>query len=129
MKLIKSIVSLWNKWFDTKPVEPVQQYPLPREFRKLSGFTYVTVLCEWVSVKFPLEHVIILTNINVEAKNIHFWAKVPKTDAIEFTNDVVVLRCTDTSEMWTLITNIGEDFADAYGFCAGKLTMTNKERE
>ncbi len=126
MKFILQLKSLWLKWFGSK--EDTQTTPeLPKEFRKLSGFPYIEIISEWVKVKFPFQHVIILTNINVQVKTIKFWAKVPTSQVMEFLNDVVVMRCKDQTSMEELVTNIGFDFAEAYGYSGGKLILTNKE--
>lgn len=97
------------------------------KYRKLRGLEYSDIVSQWVYLKFPFEHIIILSNINVEAKNIEFWAKVPKTEAIHFLKDIVLLRCKDISEMNRLINNIAPEFADAHGYSAGILITTNGE--
>jgi hypothetical protein len=95
--------------------------------KKLSGFYYHDIFSEWVIQKFKFEHVIILTNINVEAKNIQFWAKVPQTHATEFLKDIVLLKCKDRTELERLVQNMGVDFAEAYGYSAGVCVITNKD--
>jgi hypothetical protein len=94
---------------------------------KLFGFDYPEILSQWIAFKYPREHIIVLLNINVQAKNIQFWAKVPQTDMKYFLQDTVILRCKDKSEVIRLVENIPPDFADAYGYSAGSLFTYNKE--
>jgi hypothetical protein len=94
---------------------------------KLSGYDYLDILSFWVNKVYPYSHVILLTNINVEAKNIQFWAKVPTYQSPLFLKDIVVLLCKDQTEMMRLIRNIDTNFAEAYGFICGKLVSSNEE--
>lgn len=96
---------------------------------KLKGLEYNDLISEWVALKHPVSHVVVLTNINVEARNIQFWAKVPKTDMIHFVKDLVVLQCKDKTEVIRLAENIPPNFADAQGYSAGILITHNKELE
>jgi hypothetical protein len=94
---------------------------------KLTGFDIGEIIQEWVRFKYPSEHLIILTEVNVQAKNIQFWAKVPKTESQFFLKDLVVLFCKDKSEVIRLVENIPRDFADAKGFSAGELLIDNED--
>lgn len=94
---------------------------------KLYGMSYPALIADWVYKSFKLQHIIVLTNVNVEAKNIQFWAKVPTTSMAWFLEDVVILRCQDRSEVIRLVENIPSEFADAQGYSAGLLITTNKE--
>lgn len=94
---------------------------------KLKGFEYPELISEWVSMKYPLRHLIVLSNISIEAKNIQFWAKVPKTDILHFVKDVVILHCKDKSEVLRLVENIPSSFADAQGYSAGISIIHNKD--
>ena len=108
----------------------VNNHPLNDEVgpnNKLLGIDYVDVVAHWISINHSNKHIIALHNINVEAKNIKFWAKVPQTDIKYFLKDVVLLRCKDIPELTRLINNISEDFADAYGYSKGVLIHSNKE--
>lgn len=96
-------------------------------FKKLLGFDYLDIISQWISLKFPVDHIIILLNINVEAKNVQFWAKIPQTEIGHFLKDTVVLRCKDESEMERLVSNIPPNFAEAYGYSCGNLITYNKE--
>jgi hypothetical protein len=98
-----------------------------RNSAKLNGFDFEEVISQWVYLKYPREHLIILVNINVEAKNIQFWAKVPKTDSKHFLKDLVVLYCKDKTEVLRLVDNIPVEFAEAYGFSAGCMITFNRE--
>jgi hypothetical protein len=97
------------------------------EYRKLLGIDYSDIISQWVYLKFPFEHIIVLSNVNVEAKNIQFWARIPQTESIHFLKDLIILRCKDVSEMNRLIDNISHEFADASGYSAGVLITTNGE--
>lgn len=94
---------------------------------KLYGLDYSELITEWISKVYKFQHIIVLNNINVEAKNIQFWAKLPTTSRSPFLKDVVILRCTDKSEVMRLVENIPLEFADAHGYSAGSLITTNKE--
>jgi len=84
-------------------------------YEKLVGFDYSTILVEWAKQKYPNQSLVILTNINVQAKSLEFWAKIPANSIGFFQKDVAILRCKDQTEMNTLIDNIPEEFADAIG--------------
>jgi hypothetical protein len=113
-------LTLFN-WSVT-PIDKSQPYS---NSAKLSGFGMCELVTEWVASRYPKSHVIVLTNINVSAKNITFWAKVPKPDMVKFLRDIVVLQCKDGTELKRLIDNIPSDFADAWGFYKGQMVDTN----
>jgi hypothetical protein len=94
---------------------------------KLYSLDYQSLITDWVSKAYKFQHIIVLTNVNVEAKNIQFWAKVPTTSMSHFLKDVVILRCSDKSEVIRLVGNIPPEFADAQGYSAGSLLITNKD--
>jgi hypothetical protein len=94
---------------------------------KLTGLDLGDMIPEWVNFKYPSEHLIVLTEVNVQAKNIQFWAKVPKAESQFFLKDLVILFCKDKSEVIRLVENIPKDFADARGFSAGELIIDNKD--
>lgn len=98
-----------------------------RNSAKLQGFEIEELLAQWIGLKHPKEHIIVLTDINVQAKNIQFWARVPKTDMQFFLKDIVVLHCKDKTEVLRLLENIPAKFAEAYGFSAGLPIAHNKE--
>lgn len=94
---------------------------------KLQSRSYTSIIDDWVAFNFVNQIVIVLTNINVQVKNIDFWAKIPVEQKIKFMEDVVILRCKDKSEMMMLIGNIGQDFAEAKGYIDGELFAHNLE--
>lgn len=110
--------------FIRRRAEP-EENPIITE--KLFGVSYYDLICHWVNTVFKSEFVIVLTDINVQAKNIEFWSKVPVDKAVNFLQDVVVLRCKDRSEVIRLIENIPKEFAEAYGFAAGVFFIHNKD--
>ena len=91
------------------------------------GISYVDVVAQWIKSHHSNKHIIALHNINVQAKNIDFWARVPKSDIQYFLEDVVLLICKDVPEMTRLIDNISEDFAEAYGYSKGVFVHSNVE--
>jgi hypothetical protein len=93
--------------------------------RGVTGSTYSQWISESLVRMYPNCHVVVLTNINVSAKNVSFWAKVPVLDMPSFTKDVVTLRCKDKSEVVRLVDNISVDFADAKGYSSGKCIASN----
>lgn len=106
----------------------VPQVTIPYEnSSKLKGMSYEDIISEWVLAKHRNNHIVVLTNINVQAKNIQFWAKVPTTDMVHFVKDIVILHCTDKTEVSRLVENIPSNFADAIGYSAGTLVINNKD--
>lgn len=122
-----SVFFPWHSPFRYHTIEYATTTIPYKNSSKLQGIEYNDVISEWVTLKYPLNHLIILTNINVEAKNIQFWAKVPKTDMIQFVKDLVILHCQDRSEVVRLAENIPISFADAHGYSAGSLIIYNKD--
>jgi hypothetical protein len=96
---------------------------------KLTGFDNLDILSVWVNAKYSGCNIVLLTDINVEAKDLEFWARIPKGQAMEFLKDIVILRCKDKTEIKKLIPSIGSKFALAYGFSNGKLILSNKDAE
>lgn len=94
---------------------------------KLMSASYENIIVDWVKLKYPQKNLVVLLNVNVSVKNIYFWAKMPKKDAVHFLGDVVILMCKDKPEVFRLIENMGSDFADAYGFSSGEQITSNKE--
>lgn len=99
----------------------------PNSIDKLTSMCYENIIVDWVRFKYPQKNLVVLLNVNVSVKNIYFWAKMPKKDAVHFLGDVVILMCKDKPEVFRLIENMGSDFADAYGFSSGEQIASNKE--
>ncbi len=98
-------------------------------YDKLLGFDYSDILTEWVQKKYPRENLVIMTDINVAAKNLEFWAKLPAKSAGLFLKDVAVLRCKDYSEVERIVENTPYDFANALGISysgSTRVLTTNK---
>lgn len=118
------------RWAWKSKIEKIEDRPtisIIVPTKKLTGLDYSEILFQWAYLVYPDDHIIVLHNINVEAKNVGFWAKIPLEQVKHFIKDVVILRCKDISEMTRLVNNIGIDFAEAYGFSKGLLIITNKE--
>ena len=102
-----------------KTSEPVRK-------SRVQGFPLVTVLEDWSGFRYPGEHVVILTDIDVSKKGMDFWAKLPKAILREFVySGVVVLRCNDLAEAMNLLYDIPFDFADAHIFVNGSHVAMN----
>jgi hypothetical protein len=125
MKSSLTVALLWVLSLFDSPIGRVEA--MPKTESKLSGFTYHEILAQWVYSKYYNENLIVLTDINVEAKDIQFWAKVPQTEMGHFLKDVVIVHCKDKGEVQRLVENIHPNFAEAYGFSGGTLFTYNKE--
>lgn len=129
MKLMKRLRALFSAIMGRPNEEWVKEYVKPEvKLRpKLEGFDYLDILHVWVKSEYSGSHVVILTDVNTEAKDVEFWARIPKGQALEFLKDVIILNCKDKTELEKLVPSIGTKFATAYGFSDGELFLTNKE--
>jgi hypothetical protein len=127
MRFLKRLLAFLSTKRSDEHVEIQTPTLETKEHKKLAGFDYLDILHVWVKSEYAGAHVIVLTEINAEAKDVEFWARIPKGQALEFLKDVVVLYCKDMSEIEKLVPSIGTKFATAYGFCDGNLVLTNKE--
>lgn len=114
-----------QEWDDPGFESIPKEEPIPES--KLFSLSYAEVLCGMMKRSYGSGNYIVLTNVNLSAKNLQFWAKVPKEDMPHFFKDVIVMRCKDKSQMLSLISNIGPDFAEAMGFSAGELVTVNTD--
>lgn len=96
---------------------------------KIFSLSYGDILSEWIFLNAPTEYIITLENVDVEEKNINFWARLPSDKRIQFLEDVVIFRCKDRSEMIMLIRNIPIAFATAVGYFEGVKLYSNSEHE
>ena len=102
---------------------------LTRFGEKVNGHSWIEILCVWVNVTYSMRDVVVLYNVNVSAKGVSFWAKIPREKIEDLMQDVIVLRCKDRAEVFRLISSIPPSFADACGFVAGRFIGTNEETE
>lgn len=109
-----NLLKLFKK--DKREIEKVQ---------KVTGYSCLEVLSEWVNTKFPKEIILVLADINVVAKPVTYWRNFPRDSAIHFCNDYVVIRPKDLTEAKRICENITEDFAKAYVFNKGELVDSN----
>lgn len=116
---------LANYWQHVGVVETA----LSRSYNKVNGHSMLEVLSFWATVTYPLENLVVLTNVDVSAKGVSFWARLPKEKVEDLMQDIVVLRCKDRAEVFRLISSTPTSFADAYGFAGGKLVGTNSDVE
>lgn len=107
----------------------VVEASLIRSSNKLESFSILEVLSAWVRLFYPSEHVVILMNLEVSAKGMSFWSRLPKNQVEHLLRDVVVLRCSNKREIFKLVDSVPPSFAEAYGFSFGQLTETNLQGE
>ena len=100
---------------------------LTNERHKTEGFSWDTLLQQWVLTHYPKDIVIALTDIDVSAKPYTFWSVMSKPEAIAFTKDVVILRCRTLEEMKRITDSIPVGFAMATCFCNGNQVYSNEE--
>jgi hypothetical protein len=92
---------------------------------RFQGYSYLELLTQWVGYTYGSLNIVVLKDLNPQAKGLSFWARIPREKATELLNDVVVLHCSDKAEVNRLVDSIGEEFADAYGFSNGRLINFN----
>lgn len=114
---LKGFESLRDYWKFVGMAEKDSAYPGTR----FQGYSYVELLTQWVGYVYGSLNVVVIKDINPEARGLSFWARIPKEKASELMNDFVVLHCSDKAEVNRIVDSIGEDFADAYGFSNGRL--------
>lgn len=96
---------------------------------KLQGYSWRELLTDWVKILYPNENVVVLVNVNASAKGVAFWSRLPKTKVEKLLNDVVVLRCKSPKEVELLVESVTPEFADAYGFSASGVFISNLDKE
>lgn len=99
---------------------------MTRKYR-VRSFNTIDVLTSWVRAAFPVDYIVILTEINIAAKDSSFWLKLPQHYRPHFLGDYVVLTCGSTNDVYRLCDSIPIDFAIAYGFSGGVLIEDNTE--
>lgn len=97
-----------------------------RKYR-VRSYDHEAILVDWVGLKFPSDHIVILHDINVSAKEASFWLKLPQHYRPHFLGDYVVLTCGSGNEVFRLCDSIPRVFAQAFGFSGGKLVYWNEE--
>lgn len=114
---LRGFTSLREYWRYVGATERELTYPGTR----FQGYSYMEMLTQWVNYTYGKLNIVVLKDINHEAKGLSFWARLPKEKAAELLNDIVVLHCSDKAEVNRIVDSIGPDFADAYGFSNGRL--------
>lgn len=94
---------------------------------RLKGYSWLDVLSTWIHFRYPNENLVVLTNIDVGAKGMSFWLRLPKDKIEGLLNDVVVIRCDSAADVKNAVTAVADKFAEAYGFIEGRLVYTNTE--
>jgi hypothetical protein len=95
--------------------------------RNIFGLSYKSLIADWVKANFKGEHILILTNIDLSQKPAVFWENIPYVRTLIFTEEVVILKCKDASQMQKIIDSIEPKFAAAWGYRGGNLISTNEQ--
>ena len=101
------------------------QLSLKFRFSKLESISYSSIIDEWIYLTFNNQIIIVLTYINVQAKNLEFWAKVPSKEKIKKNEDLFKLELTKTKDILKTLGDIKNDNQLLIGFAL----ETNNERE
>lgn len=96
---------------------------------KLDSYSLEEVLSKWAISLYSTSAFIILYNLNVSAKDIAFWARIPHSTLQHLSHDVVIMRCSDKREVYSLLESTPTEFANAIGFCNGLRLSSNWEME
>lgn len=92
---------------------------------KVEPFSFPELLTTWVKYTYPNDNLVILLHLVAEAKGISFWSRLPKEKVKDLLNDVVILHCKSKAEVFNMLENIPDSFADAYGFSASQFVGAN----
>ena len=92
---------------------------------KILGFSYIEILNDWVSIHFCTEHVVLVRELDVSAKDVSFWMRIPKDKVKNLVKDIVVLKCKDKTEVFNMMETLDKNFCLAYGYSLGKFVGTN----
>lgn len=95
---------------------------------KLYGFSVLDLIQYWSSRLWMNQYVVVLLDVDLGAKGPEFWSRLTKDQKTSLSNDVVVLRCKDKTELMHLTDSIDPTFALAYGLLNGTLLVSNEWR-
>ena len=93
--------------------------------RNIFGMSYKELIGDWVGMNFDGEHVLVLTDIDLTQKPDYFWENIPYLRKVAFSEEVVILKCKDFSQLQRIVDSIEPGFANAWGYRAGMLITTN----
>jgi hypothetical protein len=110
--------SLKSYWKYVGGITPLQESVFAKDER-LKGYELERVLWTWVNFTHPGKNVVILHNLDPEAKGTSFWLRIPQDKVRELLNDIVVIRCDSQKDVIDLVDSVPEHFAQAYGYCVG----------
>jgi hypothetical protein len=127
MKFLTALWRTFNKKVISKAYNQRPNFALDLTLNKVNSFTIEEVFALLVPLYFSKLNIVVLTNINIEAKNLAFWAKVPLMEMPHFMKDVIILRCKDKTEAIRLVENITTDFASATAYSLGVSILSNEE--
>lgn len=95
----------------------------------LLGFDLIDVLKFWSARMWVGEPIVVLMAVDPSLKGPSFWARLTSAQRENLLKDIVVLKCTDKSEMKTLVDSIDPSFAEATGLLNGRVILTNDPYE
>jgi hypothetical protein len=93
--------------------------------RNIFGISYKNLISSWVRINFDGEYILVLTDIDLSKKPSLFWENIPYIRKMAFTEEVVILKCKDSSQMQNIVDSIESSFATAWGYRNGILVSTN----
>jgi hypothetical protein len=93
---------------------------------KLEGFSYEEILGQWVRSNYPHESIVVLKDMNVEERDLSFWARIPKDKLEYIQKDVIVLRCGSKEKACEIVDSVESNFAEAFAFSGGILVSLNR---
>ena len=92
---------------------------------KITGFSFKEVVEVWSSRLFINEYIIVLDSPSLSYIKPLSLLTMPSSRLAELTKDIVVLRCKDKPEAYSVLDSIGSDFCNAYLILNGKTLATN----
>jgi hypothetical protein len=93
----------------------------PTPSQKVTSFGWEEVLRSWARQTLRTGFYVVLYDINIESKPASFWRSVPDRDKIQFTKDLVALRCKSHIQAIELCDSIRTDFAIAIVVADGRV--------
>lgn len=94
--------------------------------KPMTNFSYQEVLAEWSANVFPATYVVVLHDVNSQARLNDFWKKLPPGTAAKLaSSDVSVLICKDRASALEVSMAIPPDLGDSYLFKDGVLVDSN----
>lgn len=86
---------------------------------KVFGFSIEELIKCWSKHNWQNQYIVVLTDVDQNAKGADFWSKLPQARRLTFVEEVVVLKCEDRSKVISLLECIEPSFASATGLVNG----------